>query len=140
MPKAVSACPSEPTIGKDFPVSLTSRRFSRAQRLTQGEEFKRVFSAARRSGDEYFAVLGQNNQRQIARLGMAISRKHVKTAVARNRIKRLVRESFRQHQHALSGVDLVVTLRRDATSLSNQDIFRRLQKHWQHVKRLCDAS
>jgi ribonuclease P protein component len=108
--------------------------------LTQGAEFKRVFATARRSGDEYFAVLGQNNQRLFARLGMAISRKHVKTAVARNRIKRLVRESFRQHQHALSGVDFVVTLRRDATSLSNQEIFRRLEKHWQHIKRLCDAS
>jgi len=85
-------------------------------------------------------VLGQNNGRAFARLGLAIARKHVKTAVARNRIKRLIRESFRHAQHRLSGIDLVVTLRRDASGLSNQEIFQRLEKHWQHIKRLCDAS
>lgn len=99
-----------------------------------------MFASARRAGDEYFVVLGQNNQQVTARLGMAIARKHIKTAVGRNRIKRLVRESFRQYQHTLSGVDLVVTLRRDATGLTNQEIFRRLEKHWQHIRRLCDAS
>jgi ribonuclease P protein component len=99
-----------------------------------------VFAEARRSSDDYFVVLGQNNQRDFARLGLAVARKHIKTAVGRNRIKRLVRESFRQHQQALSGIDLVVTLRRDATALSNQEIFRRLEKHWQQIKRQCDAS
>jgi len=85
-------------------------------------------------------VLGQNTGRETARLGLAIPRKHVKLAVARNRLKRLVRESFRQHQHALSGIDLVVTLRRDPSGLGNQDIFQRLEKHWQHIKQQCDAS
>jgi ribonuclease P protein component len=85
-------------------------------------------------------VLGQNTQHAHPRLGLAIARKYIKTAVARNRIKRLVRESFRQHQHVLPGVDLVVTLRRDASGLTNQEIFRRLEKHWQQIKRICDAS
>ncbi|MEJ2398279.1 MAG: ribonuclease P protein component [Gammaproteobacteria bacterium] len=121
-------------------VSSSSRRFSRHQRLTQGGEFKRVFARARRSSDEYFVVLGQNNRREVARLGLAIPRKYVKSAVGRNRIKRLVRESFRQHQHAIAGLDLVVTLRGNATVLGNQEIFRRLQTHWQDIKRKCDAS
>ena len=85
-------------------------------------------------------VLGQNSGQSFARLGLAIPRKYIKTAVARNRIKRLVRESFRQHQHALSGVDLVVTLRRDASGLNNREIVQRLERHWQQVKQLCDAS
>lgn len=99
-----------------------------------------MFTGSKRAGDEYFVVLGQNNQLALARVGLAIARKHIKTAVGRNRIKRLVRESFRQHQHALSGLDLVVMLRRDATGLTNQEIFRRLEKHWQHIRKLCDAS
>lgn len=76
----------------------------------------------------------------MARLGLAIPRKYVKTAVGRNRIKRLVRESFRLHQHAIAGMDLVLTLRGDASVLTNQEIFQRLQKHWQDIKRKCDAS
>ena len=135
--KSLTVCDA---INTDFQVTLSSRRFTRTQRLTQGGDFKRMFTGSKRAGDEYFVVLGQNNQLALARLGLAIARKHIKTAVGRNRIKRLVRESFRQHQHALSGLDLVVMLRRDATGLTNQEIFRRLEKHWQHIRKLCDAS
>jgi ribonuclease P protein component len=63
-------------------------------------------------------------------LGLAISRKHIKRAVGRNRIKRLIRESFRQHQDELSGWDIVVMLRQDASALSNQAIYESLRKHW----------
>lgn len=76
----------------------------------------------------------------MARLGLAIARKHIKTAVGRNRIKRLVRESFRAHQEMVSGLDIVVTLRADASVLRNPEIFRRLLTHWQEIKRKCDAS
>ncbi len=46
-----------------------------------------------------------------ARLGMAIARKRARTAVLRNRIKRLVRERFRRLQHDWPAIDLIVLLR-----------------------------
>jgi|GEM_PF-3976772 len=42
-----------------------------------------------------------------ARLGMAVAKKCAKRAVDRNRLKRLARESFRQHKHSLAGFDIV---------------------------------
>jgi ribonuclease P protein component len=83
-------------------------------------------------------VLGQNNQKSYARLGLAIARKHVKKAVSRNRIKRLVRESFRQHQKLLAGLDIVVTLRGDASRLDNNMIRQSLIKHWHSLITKCE--
>ena len=42
---------------------------------------------------------------------MAISKRHARTAVERNRVKRLVRETFRHHRAALPVIDVVVMLR-----------------------------
>lgn len=46
--------------------------------------------------------------RHSARLGLAVSKKQVKRAVDRNRIKRLIREVFRHRRDSLKGYDLVV--------------------------------
>jgi len=89
-------------------------------------------------GNEYFTILGQNNHKSFARLGLAIARKHIKTAVGRNRIKRLVRESFRSHQSLLAGLDIIVTLRRDANRLDNETIRQNLKTHWQKLKEKCE--
>jgi ribonuclease P protein component len=89
-------------------------------------------------GDDYFSVLGQNNQKPFARLGLAIARKHVKKAVSRNRVKRLVRESFRQHQQQLAGLDIIVMLRADASRLDNESIRQHLTKLWQSLITKCE--
>jgi ribonuclease P protein component len=50
--------------------------------------------------------------------------------VARNRIKRIVRESFRQRQDRLSGLDLVVLNHPAAGSASNAQMTDSLERHW----------
>ena len=78
-----------------------------------------------------FTVLYKNSGEQDARLGLAISKKHCKLAVGRNRLKRLVRESFRQHHSELAGLDIVVLNRPAAMRASNKALFDSLQGHWQ---------
>jgi len=101
--------------------------------LLRPEQFKRVFNKPIRVSDAHFSILGQVNQKSFARLGLTIAKKYIKKAVARNRIKRLVRESFRHHQELLAGVDIVVTCRSDASQLTNQVIQDRLVQHWHNL-------
>lgn len=48
------------------------------------------------------------------RLGIAVPKKQVKHAVRRNRIKRIIRNSFRQRSQTLPNCDLVVLCRASA--------------------------
>ena len=57
-----------------------------------------------------------------ARLGMAVSRKVDKRAVGRNRIKRVLRETFRHLPPTLAGGDYVVVARSSAARASHLDI------------------
>lgn len=59
----------------------------------------------------------------------------VGVAVRRNRIKRLIRESFRHHQHELPAVDIVVNARAGARNATNAAIVQSLEQHWQKLSR-----
>lgn len=56
-------------------------------------------------------MLAKAGARGEARLGMVVAKRHVKAAVARNRIKRFIREAFRLQQRRLAGLDIVVVVR-----------------------------
>ncbi|MDY6994918.1 MAG: ribonuclease P protein component [Pseudomonadota bacterium] len=113
----------------------TTCAFTRAQRLFSAEEFKKVFEKPYKSADGYFTVLATANQLPQARLGLAIARKYVKPATVRNRIKRLVRESFRHHQQSLRGLDCVVLAKSRIVQVDNAELFSALSRHWQKLAR-----
>jgi len=126
--------------------------FPRAARLLKSVEFKSVFKNSVVSSDRYFRVLGCSNDIMISRLGMAVSRQVDKRAVGRNRIKRVVRESFRhtfltvpaittgkklnagQVGFINPGTDLVVLPRHKSATISNKQLFSSLNSHWSHIK------
>jgi ribonuclease P protein component len=107
-----------------------SFRFRRHNRLLTAAAYGRVFKKAQRSRDKWFTVLYRESGVSGARLGLAISKKHCRRATARNRIKRIVRESFRQNQAGLDGLDIVVINQPAATGASSRQLFDSLSGHW----------
>ena len=83
------------------------------------------------------SLLAKSNGTQTARLGLVVGKKQIKLAVNRGRVKRLVRESFRHHKKLLTGLDIVVIVKHMAMRENNQEIFRRLQRHWQNLADKC---
>src|SRR5687768_12762306 len=84
-------------------------RFTSRQRLTHSREFDAVFKARNSARGLRIIVHGLPNGLTWSRLGLSVGRKFG-NAVARNRLKRLVREAFRLQQHELpQGWDWVVT-------------------------------
>jgi len=77
------------------------------------------------------------------RLGMAVSKKVDKKAVGRNRIKRVVRESFRSWRAESTGVcknplDIVVLAKPASAAMGNKRLFESLADHWPRVEKMVD--
>lgn len=75
-------------------------------------------------------MLSRENAGGGARLGLAISKKQCRKATARNRIKRIVRESFRHHRAELGDLDVVVINQAAAATATNRQLFDSLAGHW----------
>ena len=116
-------------------------RFPRQARLTEPAEFKRVFDDCRcKASDRHFTVLAIPNDRESPRLGLVISRKAARRAVARNRIKRQIRESFRRIQARLGAQDIVVIGRPGIDQQDNKALAMALENIWTRLIKTCAGS
>ena len=93
-------------------------------------DFQQVFKLGQKSVDAELIVLARPNGLTRSRLGLAVAKKHTPRAVDRNRIKRLIRESFMHHQPFNIGIDAVVMNRTVTAQKNNQQIFQSLDNHW----------
>ncbi len=112
-------------LGVDFP---------RESRLLRPAEYRSVFSHPVRSTDNYFTVLCRPSGRTTPRLGLAVSKKNSRLAIDRNRIKRVIRESFRHNKGTLGGIDYVVLSRFGVNRVSNKTLFNSLERHWEKLR------
>jgi ribonuclease P protein component len=109
--------------------------FPRARRLRTPGDFKRVYAAGRRIGHDFFSVTAQPNELERARLGMAVAVRAMGGAVERNRIRRLIRESFRLHQALVPALDIVIGVRPNARGAAAVELRASLERLWDRLKR-----
>ncbi len=124
----------EPDSAPERSPTRSKYSFPYCVRLSQAEDFNRVFVKGNRTRDRNFTVLSRSNNLDFSRLGLAISKKCTSHAVQRNRIKRLIRESFRVHQSSLPALDIIVMCQPTVLKLNNRQILDSLEKHWQRLK------
>jgi len=81
-------------------VGSVGLRFRKSQHLRKPVEFERVYDTKIRASDAHLLIFGAANELGWSRIGLSVSRKQG-NAVVRARLKRLLREAFRQKQHEL---------------------------------------
>ncbi len=110
-------------------------RFTRCQRLTEPAEFRFVFADPIRVGDRLVTVLARVGDQPQARLGLAVGRRKIARAVQRNRFKRVVRASFREHQDALAGLNIVVLPKPAAAAADRTALRSSIDRQWDILRR-----
>ncbi|VFP86640.1 Ribonuclease P protein component [Candidatus Erwinia haradaeae] len=109
---------------------MTEYSFPKQLRLLTSTHFKFVFQNPKRVSASYITILGRLNSLGHPRIGCAISKKNLKHSHERNRIKRLIRESFRYNQHQLPAMDFVVIVKSGIIALDNNAFTIALEKLW----------
>ncbi len=117
-------------------IPLTRLLFTKQQRLLEAKEFSALFADAPiRASHPCFLLLCNFNNTEKARLGLVIAKKQIKKSHDRNRLKRLIRESFRLQQHKLPLIDAIVLARKGADALSNSEIQVILHGLWKRISK-----
>lgn len=113
-------------------------RFKRISRLTQPNDFKLVFTKPSKISRNDLVILYKPNQVKYSRLGIIIRKQYVKLSHNRNRIRRIIRESFRHQQHDLDSVDIIVLLRSVKYVLNGQQLRDDINYLWHQLNgRIC---
>ena len=105
----------------------------RELRLRLAGDFAALRTSSGRLGGRCFHVRYRPNGLGYARLGLAISKRVSKRAVERNRLKRLLRESFRRIRDQLPPVDMVVMARDVAAGLPGAELLAEADALWQRL-------
>lgn len=92
--------------------------------LKLNRDFRRLYYRGKSVACGYVTIYMQKNRLSINRLGLTCG-KTVGKAVIRNRVKRLMRESYRLSEHRLkTGYDVVIVARSRAAGKNLDVIFK----------------
>lgn len=89
--------------------------------LKKNYEFRRVLSKGKYYSGKYIEALILQNPKEINALGIAINTK-IGTAVERNKIKRLFRESYYSYEESLTNGQEIVFLWKKKQDIKNATI------------------
>jgi ribonuclease P protein component len=105
-------------------------------RLRRAADFAALRNAPGRLDTRYFLIRYRASDAAGARLGLAISRRVSKSAVQRNRIKRLTRESFRRARNNMPLLDVLVIARSIAAGAESPALRADLDRIWPRLQAL----
>lgn len=113
---------------------------TRQATLRGSKDFSFVFDKAKKVYGQHVTVLFRVNDLGYPRLGLAISKKHTRTAIVRNRVRRIAKESFRLRTQELGGVDIVVLSKRGIAEVDRKALRQSIEQQWQVLIKKCASS
>jgi ribonuclease P protein component len=96
--------------------------------------FSVVFKQGTRIHTSYFQFISKLNKESYSRLGIVIGKRTAKSAVSRNRIKRMIRNTFQSVQHTIHPPsDVICIVKQDCSMKHHSDIEQQIRAITKHI-------
>ncbi len=102
-------------------------------KLVEQQDIQLVYRQGKRLSTPYFILAFHRNTVDNPRLCISVGRKHIARAVDRNRIKRIIRESFRQHRATLKNIDIIIIINKRVLTLDKKALRQWIDQQWQKL-------
>lgn len=110
--------------------------FTKEQRLLTPAAFREVFDAPERKlHQSHLMAFVRSNTLDQPRVGMAITKRKVPTAVSRNLVKRLIRENFRTQSFKLENKDIIFIVKTSIKDISNKDLKKEINNIFKKIEK-----
>lgn len=113
---------------------MKSGRFRPFERLKTSIDFKQVFDQPKKTVGKNLLILWKPGHGSCARMGVIAGKRVSKLAVSRNRIRRIIRDSFRLTKDQLGLLDIIVIAKQSCAELSNTELRHETDILWKKLK------
>lgn len=118
---------------------MPSLSFRKDKRLLKASDFQQVFDLNTcKISHSKLLILAKLNEEKVSRLGLVVGKKNIPTAVGRNYIKRMARETFRLMDFPLA-LDVIFLARKGADKLGHKEMNLLLQQSWCRLRDRCES-
>jgi ribonuclease P protein component len=101
--------------------------FTKKERITDPQDFRRVMKLGRRLSSRNFILFIKKNENLFHRLGIVV-KKEIGPATFRNRMKRYLREFFRLQKHQIKGsYDIILMVKKGCSVNRYQEVEEELR-------------
>ncbi len=118
--------PCEASVKKKF-------KFNRELRIQAQDDFQNIFRSAKRVYLPPLVIHYQPNGLANSRLGLSVSKKRLRAATQRNKVKRWLREAFRTRPALSHQFDFVVKLSFHEDKPEFKSVTAALEKLWRKL-------
>lgn len=117
---------------------MSANSFKREKRILKRSDFVRLTKTGKSIENRFFIAAIASNSYEKTRLGITITKK-TGCAAKRNKIKRWIREYFRQSRHNFrESLDINIIAKKKAVGISSVEAYSSLQAIFESVARKCD--
>ena len=108
--------------------SESDNSFPAKFKIKTSRDFRNILANSTKTHSENFILYTRPNSLGFPRLGISVGKKTSASSVKRNRMKRVLREVFRQNKPFFSSNDIVFVVKNDVSQKKFSELYSEIKK------------
>lgn len=118
-------------------MKIAKLSYTSKQKILEKGRYSALLANAPRYNMRHLVLCAAENNLATSRLGLIVAKRKLSSAVARNRLRRVIRESFRKQQHNLPKMDIIVIAKTSIVDADFCQLGKTLDLSWAKAAAIC---